>query len=75
MKQRWGGGGREEGGDNERCTYYNLHITKQELEEVLLDIAIVLNNQPLMYIEDDIQMPVLITDTLLYGQPIMITER
>ena len=67
-----GGGG---GGDNERCTYHNLHITKQELEEVLLDIAIVLNNQPLMYIEDDIQMPVLITDTLLYGQPIMITER
>ena len=33
-----------------------------------------LNNRPLIYTEDDIQIPVLIPNTLLYGQPIMIPE-
>ena len=33
--------------------------TKQELEEILLDIEIVRHNRPLIYIEEDIQMPVL----------------
>ena len=50
------------------------NLTKQELEEILLDIEIVLNNQPLIYIEYDIQMPGLTPNTLLYGQPIMIPE-
>jgi hypothetical protein len=31
----------------------------EELEEVLLDIETVLNNRPLNYVEDDIQMPTL----------------
>ena len=34
------------------------NLTKQELEEILLDIEIVLNNRPLIYIKEDIQMPV-----------------
>ena len=34
-------------------------LTKQELEEILLDIEIVRHNRPLIYIEEDIQMPVL----------------
>ena len=32
----------------------NLGQTKQELEEILLDIEIVLSNRPSIYIEDDI---------------------
>ena len=48
--------------------------TKQELEEILLDIEIVLNNLALIYIEENIQMPMLTPNTLLYGQPIMIQE-
>ena len=34
------------------------NLTEQELEEILLHIEIVLNNRPLTYIEEDIQMPV-----------------
>ena len=48
------------------------NLNKQELEEILLDIEIVLNNQLLIYIEENIQMSVLAPNTLLYGQPIMI---
>ena len=33
-----------------------------------------LQNRPLIYIEDNIQMPVLTPNTFLYGQPIMIPE-
>ena len=45
------------------------NLTKQELDENLLDLEIVLNNRPLICIEEDIQMPVLTPNTLLYGQP------
>ena len=34
------------------------NLTEQELEEILLGIEIVLNNRPLTYIEEDIQVPV-----------------
>ena len=50
------------------------NLTKQELEEILLDMEIVLNSRPLIYIKDNIQMPLLTPNTLLYGQPIMIPE-
>ena len=40
------------------------NITKQELEEILLSIEIVLKSRPLIYIEDDIQMPVETPSTL-----------
>ena len=36
------------------------NLTKQELDENLLDLEIVLNNRPLICIEEDIQMPVII---------------
>ena len=39
-----------------------------------MDIEITLNNQPLMYVEEDVQMPVLIPNTLLYGQPLLLPE-
>ena len=41
------------------------NLTKQELEEILLDRELVLNYRPLIYIEDDIQMPVLIPNTFV----------
>ena len=50
------------------------NLTKQELEEILLGIEIVLHNRSLIYIEGNIQMPVLKPNTFLYGQPIMIPE-
>ena len=51
------------------------NLTKKELKEILLDIEIVLNNRPLIYIEEDIQMPVLTSNTLLYEQPINDSRR
>ena len=49
-------------------------LTKQKLKEILLNIETELNNWPLIYIEEDIQMPVLTPNTLLCEQPIMIPE-
>ena len=50
------------------------NLTKQELEKILMGIEVVQNNRPLIYIEENIQRPVLTPNTLLYGQPIMIPE-
>lgn len=33
----------------------NAHITTEEMEEVLLDIAVTLNNWPQRYVDDDIE--------------------
>ena len=43
---------------------------KMNVEEVILDTEINLNNRPLMYIDDDIQFPVLTLNILIHGQPI-----
>ena len=50
------------------------NLAKQELEEVILDTEINLNNLPLMYIDDDIQFPVLTPNILIHGQPIATSE-
>ena len=34
-------------------------LTWNELEEVLLDVEVALNDRPLSYVEDDVQLPVL----------------
>lgn len=41
-------------------------LSWDELIEVLLDIEIVLNNRPLRYAEDDIQLPTLTPNALLF---------
>ena len=45
-----------------------------ELEEVLLDVEVTLNNRPLCYVEDDVQLPVLTPSTMMFGQPKLIPE-
>ena len=60
-----------------QCLYKTTgkaNLTKQELEEVILDTEINLNNLPLMYIDDDIQFPVLTPNILIYRQPIASPE-
>ena len=42
--------------------------------EVILDTEINLNNRPLMYIDHDIQFPILTPNSLIYGQPITIPQ-
>lgn len=45
-----------------------------ELEEVLLDVEVTLNNRPLCYVEDDVQLPVLTPSAMMFGQPKLIPD-
>ena len=45
-----------------------------ELQEVLLDIEVALNNRPLSYVDEDIQLPILTPSSFLFGQPNMLPE-
>ena len=45
----------------------------KELEEMLLNVEVTLNNQPLCYVEDDVQLPVL-TSSAMFGQPKPLTD-
>ena len=38
----------------------------KELQKVLLDVKITLNNRPLSYVEDDVQMPLLTPNAMLF---------
>eukprot|EP00112_Aurelia_sp_Birch-Aquarium-sp1_P001131 Seg1117.2 transcript_id=Seg1117.2/GoldUCD/mRNA.D3Y31 product="hypothetical protein" protein_id=Seg1117.2/GoldUCD/D3Y31 len=44
-------------------------LTWNELVDVLLDVELTLNNRPLSYVEDDVQMPILTPNVMLFGQP------
>ena len=50
------------------------HLTWGELEEVILDVEVTLNNHPLTYVEDDIQLPVLTPNTMMFGQPNLLPK-
>ena len=45
-------------------------LTWAELEEVLLDIAIILNNRPLIYVEQEIYYPSLTPNSLILGRDV-----
>lgn len=45
-----------------------------ELEEVVLDVEVALNNRPLSYLEDDIQLPVLTPNSMLSINPNYLPE-
>ena len=49
-------------------------LTKQELEEVILDKEMHLKNRPLLHTDDDIQVPVLAPNILIHGHLIAIPE-
>ena len=50
------------------CLYW------KELQEVIIDIQITLNNRPLSYIEEDVQMPIFTPNSLMFGQPGVVPE-
>ena len=52
----------------------NGNLRWHELEEVILDVEITLNNRPLGYVEDYVQMPVFTHSAMLYGQPNQLPE-
>ena len=71
----WGGQFERIIGLVKQCLYKTIgktSLTFTELEGVLLDVEQTLNNRPLSYIEDDIQLPVLTPNSLIFGQPNLI---
>jgi len=56
-------------------TIGNANLTFDELKEVLLDVEVALNNRPLSYIEEDMQLPVLTPASMLHSQPNFSPER
>ena len=50
-------------------------LTWNELEEVLLDVEVALNDRPLSYVEDDVQLPVLTPCAMMFGQPRLVPEK
>lgn len=55
-------------------TIGNGFLTWTELEEVILDVEVAVNNRPLSYVEDDVQLPILTPHSLLFGQPNALLE-
>ena len=49
-------------------------LTWTELEAVILDVEVTVNNRPLSYVEDDVQLPILTLNSLLFGQPNVLPE-
>ncbi|KAK3752127.1 hypothetical protein QZH41_019249, partial [Actinostola sp. cb2023] len=49
-------------------------LTWKELEEVMLDVEVAINNRPLTYVEDDVQLPLLTPNVMIYGEPNLIPE-
>ena len=55
-------------------TVGNGTLTWSELQDVLLDVEVALNNRPLSYVEDDIQLPLLTPNLLQFGRPNLLPE-
>ena len=55
-------------------TIGNGNLLWKELQEVILDVETTLNNRPLCYVEEDVQLPLLTPNTLLFGQPNLLPE-
>ena len=47
----------------------NGALTWRELQDVLLDVEVALNNRPLSYVEEDVQLPVLTPNMLQFSRP------
>ena len=50
------------------------NLAWSELEEVILDVEITLNNRPLTYLEDDVQLPTLTPHAMMFGQANQLPE-
>ena len=56
-------------------TIRNGLLTWPELCDVVLDVEITVNNRPLCYVEDDIQLPVLTPSSMLFQGPNLLPEQ
>ena len=73
----WGGQFERLVGVVKQSLYKSIGKTRlkfEELEEVLLDVEHTLNNRPLSYVEDDVQLPALTPNSLTFGEITRIPE-
>ena len=49
-------------------------LSCSELEEVILDIELALKNRPLSYVEDDVQLPILTPNVMMFIIPNHLPE-
>ena len=73
----WGGQFERMVGLVKRALYKSIggaNLAWSELEEVILDVEITLNNRPLTYLEDDVQLPTLTPHAMMFGQPNQLPE-
>ena len=49
-------------------------LSREELEDVLLDVELCVNNRPLSYVEDDVEMPILTPNVMMFGQRFGVPE-
>ena len=60
---------------NSLCkTFDSSNLTWSELEEVLLDVEVTVNNRPLCYVEDDIELRLLTPNIMTVGKATLIPE-
>ena len=52
----------------------NSMLTWNEFEKLLLDIELILNNRPLIYVEDNVQLQVITPNTLIHRMNIVNLE-
>ena len=52
----------------------NGTLTWAELQDVLLDVEVALNNRPLSYVEEDLQLPLLTPNMLQFGRPNLLPD-
>ena len=50
------------------------YVTISELEEIALEIEINLNNRPLTYVRNDIELLILTPNSLIYGHSVRESE-
>ena len=55
-------------------TVGGANLKWDELQDVLLDCKIALNNHPLSYVENDVQLPILTLNVMMFGQPNLLPE-
>ena len=49
-------------------------LSFKRLKEILIDVEVILNNRPLGYVEDNIQLPVLTPNMIIHGTNITLPE-
>ena len=52
----------------------NGTLTWEELQGVLLDVVVALNNRPLSYVEEDVQLPLLTPNMFQFGRPNLLPD-